>query len=256
MSQLNVIDRRIDQIPVRFLRFSTLRWLRWTGRIGLIFVVVGAEAVSNGDASILAVGLVLVSIYLFFRINDLSHRRSGRRAACALADSLRQRQMPAPIAPKAFEASGYSLEPGEICYLDGVDAELVGWYGDPHLVQRRVFLAWGSPLAIGMSVFATTFFWRRNRKQQKKAAPRWRNPSPAHLWLTDRGFVLHGKKKDQSWIRWPWTSIRQCWLERDGIALILTDDSPPVKLRFGEASWAYVLAQFHATGQVVDPRPR
>ncbi len=256
MFETNAVDRSTQRTPAHFLRFSTLRWLRWSGRIGLVCVVIGADSVTHGDALILVIGLVLASVYLYFRIKDLSHRRTGRQEARSLADSLRRRQMPAPIAAKAFEACGYSLEPGERCFLDGVDAEVVGWYGDPYLAQRRVFVAWGSPLAIGMSVFATTLFWRQNRKRQKKAAPRWRNPSPAQLWLTDRGFLLHGTKGERSWIRWPWTSIQQCWLERDGIALILTDNSPPVKLRFAEASWAYVLSRFSATGQVVEPATR
>lgn len=241
--------------PVPFLRFSTSRWLHWATLAGIVLVAIGADAVTRGDALWLIAGIVVLAISLSLRLNDLAHRRSDRRAARALAKSLRRRELPTPVAPEAFEACGYRLEPGEICFLDGIDAELLGWYGNPYLARRRIVLAWGSPLAVGLSVFATFFFWRRNRKHQKKAAPRWRNPSPAHLWLTDRGFLLHGKKQQRSWICWRWSSIRACWLQRDGIAIILDDNVPPVKLRCGAAAWAYVLAQYAATGQVVQPRP-
>jgi hypothetical protein len=91
----------------------------------------------------------------------------------------------------------------------------------------------------------------------RKAQPRWRDPDPAHLWLTDRAFILHGKSGRQSWLRWEYeSSIQDAQLESDGIVLMLAEQPPvPVKLRLAPAAWSYVLFRFAATGQIVDLRP-
>ncbi len=236
-------------------RLTSTRWFPWlriVGIIGALFVLFSLTSKSVGD---FVFGLLLVGVQWWFRLRDRRIHAADRSAALVLGDALRRGEWPATVQPTGLAEYGVSLAPGERCFLDAVPVEALTWYGDPVTLQNRVVLAWGGPMAWILSAVGTFAFWSYDRKQRQKATPRWRDPDPGLLWLTDRAFVLHGRKGMKSWLRWDFqTSIQQSWVDPDGLVLMLAQDPPvPVKLRFESATWSYVLYRFITSGDVYRP---
>jgi hypothetical protein len=237
-----------------FLAHRYLGWIRRCTVAGGLLATIGlAGAKSASGVAFLLVGLGLLVAAIAVRVHFAHSRQSDRAAAKELAEALRHGDKPPAVSPAALTAWGYQLEPGESCYLDGVPAECLSWYGDPVLIHRRVVLAWGGPLAWGISIFGTLFFWRRNRKKAKAAAPRWRDPESLRLWMTDRRFILHGETGRKSWVQIRWESINDLGVEGDGLVIVLADaaDLMPMKVRFGCAAWAQVWADHAASTQIM-----
>jgi hypothetical protein len=239
--------------PVSFLPFKYRRLVRKVTISGVILVVVGfGAAASPSGVMFLLLGLALVAATTVLRIHYRSLRRQDRAAARELARALRQGRRPTPVEPFALRQRGQTLESGENCYLDQHKAECLQWYGEAIARQNRLFLAWGSPLAWALSITATLMFWSHDRKRAKAAAPAWRDPEPAHVWVTDRRFIIHGESGNRSWVQIRWENISNIWLESDGLVLIL-DGFPPMKLRMGPTAWTFVAANYFGWNRIAEP---
>ncbi len=240
-------------VPTSFLPFKYGRIVRKVSMSGFILVFVGfGAAASPSGVMFLLLGLALVAATTALRIHYRSLRRRDHAAARELAEALRQGRRPAPVGAVALRERGQTLESGENCYLDQHKAECLQWYGEAIARQNRLFLAWGSPLAWVLSITATLMFWSHDRKRAKAAAPAWRDPEPAHVWVTDRRFIIHGESGNRSWVQIRWEHISHMSLESDGLILVL-DGFPPMKLRMGAAAWTYVAVNHFGWGRVVYP---
>jgi hypothetical protein len=239
-------------LPSSFLPFKYGRIVRKMTISGAILVFIGiAAATSPSGVMFLLLGLALVVATTALRIHYRSLRRQDQVAARGLAETLRQGRRPTPVDAVALQERGQTLESGENCYLDQQKAECLQWYGEAIARQRRLFLACGSPLAWVLSITATLMFWSHDRKQAKAAAPAWRDPEPANVWVTDRRFIIHGESGNRSWVQIRWEHISRMWLESDGVVLIL-DGFPAMKLRMGPAAWTFVAVNYFGWGRIVE----
>lgn len=239
---LNTGALATDSLENRLLPFRSRRATRVAGQIGLVVLVVGAASVTKPDGVLFVlIGALLVVVYMAARFRELSARGEGRSRARQLAQDLRSGHVPAPVTPTGLSEARISLEPSESCFVAGAGVEIVQWYGDPVLLTRPMFFVWGSPLAwfaTGMGLFIHS---RRNRKRAKKAAPRWRDPERATLWLTDRRLLMHGGQHGDTWVQIRWPSIRHAALERDGIVMVLDEHTQrPMKIRTSAAAQLFV----------------
>jgi hypothetical protein len=188
---LNAEAHSSSLLENRLLPFWTRRVTRIVGQVGAVVLVVGAASVTKTDGVLFVlVGAALVVVYIVTRFKDAGARREGRRAARQLAANLAAGQRPMAVAPAGLSEGGVPLEPGETCVVAGAPVEIVQWYGDPVVLTRPMFFVWGSPLAWSVTAMSFMLHARGNRKRAKKAAPRWRDPERARLWLTDRRFLL------------------------------------------------------------------
>jgi len=238
------------------LPFRLLGLRRLCGLVGLVVTVVGAASVTKPDGVLfVVVGVGLLALYGWMRAAASRARLRDIDAARQLAGRFQAGQWLVPIPPVVLAAVGIQLEAGENCFIDGADVEVLQWYGDPVVLTRRFFFVWGSPLAWMVSILAMFGFWQHNRKKAKKAAPRWREPERAQLWVTDRRFLLHGRTGNQSWVQIRWPSIRQSSLDKDGVVLLLDEhEHRPMKIRTRAPAWLFVLYRFASTHQVFLPR--
>ena len=236
--------------------FALLRVRRICGWVGVVVAVVGAASVAKPDGVLFVViGVGLLAVYAWMRVTASQARLRDLAVGRRLAESLQAQQWPAPVQPEALNAAGMRLEPGEVCLVDGADVELMQWYGDPVVLTRRFFFLWGSPLAWMVSILGMFGSWQHNRKKSKKAAPRWRDPERAQLWVTDRRFLLHGRTGNQSWVQIRWGSVRQSLLDGDGVVLLLDEwEHLPMKIRTAAPAWLFVLYRFASARQVFLPR--
>jgi len=246
-----MIPQHIKLAPV-----WTIRATRLCAQIGLVVLVVGAGSINRPDGVLFVlIGAGLLAIYAWMRVRSSQVHRQDVDAGRYLADSLRSGNRPSPVVPEALGAAGVRLEPGETCFVDGAKVEIMQWYGDPVVLTRRFFFVWGSPLAWTFSILAIFGSWQHNRKKAKKAAPRWRDPEDAQLWVTDRRFLLHGRSGNQSWVQIRWQSIHQALLDKDGVVLLLDENEHrPMKIRTGTAAWIFVLYQFASRRQIFLPQ--
>lgn len=233
------------------LAFRMLRITRIVGQVGAVVLVVGAWSASTADGVLyILIGAAMVLVYLAARYRDRRAIHEDRVFARARARQLEHGTLPEAV-PDGLGRVGIALEPGETCHVADADVEVVHWYGDPVVLTRPVFFLWGSPLAwfaTGMGFFINH---RRNRKKLKRAAPRWRDPERACLWLTDRRFVLCDRRgHNRAQVRW--ASIRHASLQRDGIVLLLDGQSNrPMRIRTSAAASLFVVFWYSTHGRAI-----
>ncbi|HUY09194.1 MAG TPA: hypothetical protein VMW80_07050 [Candidatus Dormibacteraeota bacterium] len=227
------------------------RVLRRVGTLSLLLAFYSLLARDVGDFLVaLVVGVVCLAPWAVARWNFTQVRRSDLASAAALGQELRAHQVPTPVTPTRLSPEDNHLEPGEQLYVDGVKAQFLSFYGDPVVIQSGMFIAIGSPIAWAFTIIGNLMFWSHARKKRKAAAPRWRDPEPAQVWVTDRRFIVHALKGGQSWLQLRYETLGPSALDRDGIVLQIPNEPLPAKLRVRAPGVIYVLYRYFATGQV------
>lgn len=232
----------------------TTKLRRVLRRVGTLFVFLAFCSLLGRDVGdflvTLVIGLVCLAPWASARWNFTQVRRSDLAAAAALGQDLRAHQVPMAVTPRRLSSEDNHLEPGEQLYVDGVKAQFLSFYGDPVVIQSGMFLAIGSPIAWAFTIIGNLMFWSHARKKRRAAAPRWRDPEPAQVWVTDRRFIVHGLKGGQSWLQLRFGDMGPSALDRDGIILQIPNEPLPAKLRVRAPGVIYVLYRYFATGQV------
>ncbi len=222
--------------------------------IGIICIALGLISTKSegvaGTLFLLALGIAFLSPWALAKWQSLETRQEDLELAAQMSTGFQSERTPSPVNTPRLESHHQCLEPGESCYVDGAPATLYSFYGDPVLVQRGFFLAFGSPLAWAMTIIGNLMFWSHRRKKEKKAAARWRDPEPAQLWVTDRRFVLHALKGNQAWVQLRYDDVGFPLLEKDGIIFQLPELELPVKVRLRSPATVYVLFRYLSLRQI------
>jgi hypothetical protein len=222
---------------------------RKLARFGVGLILIGAVGSLQSDASaqVNAVfwGLVGVAMLVpFFREKsaDRAARRLDLDATAQLVDGLRAGRWPDTVDPSRLRAQGFGLEPGEVCFIDGVRVDFLKFYGDAAVQRQGFVVAWGSLFAWIATAVVNYLWWSHNRGQAKKAAPHWRDPEPVQVWLTDRRYIVHQLREGQEWFDVPWDVIARASAEADGLVLALVGATDkPFKLTIRNPVWHHTL---------------
>ena len=246
--------------PERLSR-GTGRPVRALARIGIYLVAIGllgAFAQGGGGYGIFWAIVGTLMIVPLVRSKAASRRahQHDLHDAAELAGALRSGRLPAAVEPTRLRAEGLQLEPGEVCFADGLPAETFQWYGDPAIHRQGVIVAWGSLGAWIFTAVANFLWWRHNKAGDKKAAPRWRDGELGSLWVTDRRYIILTAGRE--WVQLRWDLLARVALQPDGIAMVLDDvRALPIKLKLSSPAWHYTLLRLLAYGQIeTDPRVR
>jgi hypothetical protein len=234
----------------------TTKWRRRLRNVGvfcmtLALISFGGSGVA-GSVFLFVFGAAMFLPWASAKWQAIETRHEDLALATQLGTSLHSDQLPSPVSTPQLAAHHQVLEPGEVCYIDGAPATLYSFYGDPTVIRRGAILAFGSPLAWGVTIIGNLMFWSHGRKEQKKAAPRWRDPEPAQLWVTDRRLVLHGLKGNQAWVQLRYENLGFPLLEKNGVVLHLPELATPAKIRLRAPVTVYVLCRYLSLRQIFD----
>lgn len=211
---------------------------------GSLLALAGMASITNGGAGLLVVGVLLMIPFLLGRLEQSSTHHRDLADASELRASFAEGELPGPVGPLKLYEDGGHLDPGEECLIDGARVEALVFYGDPIVLRRGFFVAWGSPLAWLASIIGFVLMRDMNRKAAKKAAPQWRDPVAAHLWVTDKRLIVHGRDDPRSSTELPFEELDQMRLDGDGIVLRLRSaPDKPLKLRLAHPAWYHALIQ-------------
>jgi hypothetical protein len=222
--------------------------------IGIFCLVLGALGLGSqglsGSLVLFVLGIGFLVPWAIAKRETLEARRDDVALAAQVSSGVASAQLPVPVDTPRLAAHNQSLEPGETCYVDGAPAMLFSFYGDSTVVRRGFVFAMGSPLGWGITIIGNLMLWSRRRTALKRAAPRWRDPEPAQLWVTDRRFVIHGLTGSQAWVQLRYENVGLPSLEKDGIIFQLPELNTPAKLRLRAPATVYVLFRYLSLRQV------
>lgn len=218
------------------------RFSRSLAYSGTFLVLMGGIGIGHGGVALILIGALIALPFLAeTRERRRSHQQDLTDAATLRAEARSGRAIEA-IEPVALRAEGLELRADEACLIDGCPVEVLSFYADQPIHTNSVFWIFGGPLAFLGSVLGNFMLWGRNKKRQQDAAPHWRDPEPARLWVTSQRYILHGLAGNRSWIQLPFERILLAKPEDDGI-VIVPHDAPnePMKLKLTNPQSHYEL---------------